>query len=64
MIGVQDEDSCGKSEAVETPQANSRGGSTLARGKRSPARKSTAALRSTNRYLRNYQRIELNNMIN
>ncbi|KAA0560649.1 hypothetical protein F0342_22030 [Bacillus sp. CH30_1T] len=43
MIGVQDEDSCGKSSLCETPQA-CRGGSRATRGKRSLARKSLAAL--------------------
>ncbi|MEM5007488.1 hypothetical protein ABEP42_14370 [Priestia megaterium] len=43
MIGGQDEDSCGKSGIDETPQERKRrGGSAPARGKRSPARKSTA----------------------
>ncbi|MFU7588117.1 MULTISPECIES: hypothetical protein [Priestia] len=43
MIGGQDEDSCGKSGIDETPQERKRrGGSALARGKRSLARKSTA----------------------
>nr|WP_082051204.1 hypothetical protein [Rossellomorea aquimaris] len=41
MIGVQDEDSCGKSSLCETPQA-CRGGSRATRGKRSLARKSLA----------------------
>ncbi|WP_071619429.1 hypothetical protein [Rossellomorea aquimaris] len=48
MIGVQDADSCGKSELGETPQA-CRGGSPTARGKRSLARKSTAAFNTVNR---------------
>ncbi|KAA0562732.1 hypothetical protein F0342_16370 [Bacillus sp. CH30_1T] len=43
MIGVQDEDSCGKSSLCETPQA-CRGGSRATRGKRSLARKSLAVL--------------------
>ncbi|MEN3769054.1 hypothetical protein [Priestia megaterium] len=44
MIGGQDEDSCGKSGIGETPQERTRGGgSAVARGKRSLARKSTAA---------------------
>ncbi|MED3878823.1 hypothetical protein [Priestia megaterium] len=44
MIEEQDEDSCGKSGTGETPQERERrGGSTAARGKRSLARKSTAA---------------------
>jgi hypothetical protein len=43
LIGVQDEDSCGKSETGETPQERKRrGGSPAARGKRSLARKSKA----------------------
>ncbi|PFU61227.1 hypothetical protein COK90_18410 [Priestia megaterium] len=43
MIGEQDEDSCGKSGTGETPQEHTRrGGSPVARGKRSLARKSTA----------------------
>ncbi|MEW4229700.1 hypothetical protein [Priestia megaterium] len=43
MIGGQGEDSCGKSGAGETPQERKRrGGSAVARGKRSLARKSTA----------------------
>ncbi|MDM8149656.1 hypothetical protein [Priestia megaterium] len=43
MIGGQGEDSCGKSGTVETPQEHKRrGGSPVARGKRSLARKSTA----------------------
>ncbi|UTE77001.1 hypothetical protein [Rossellomorea sp. KS-H15a] len=43
MIGVQDEDSYGKSGIGETPQERQRrGGSPSARGKRSLARKSTA----------------------
>ncbi|WP_244888198.1 hypothetical protein [[Bacillus] enclensis] len=41
MIGVEDEDSCGKSSLCETPQA-CRGGSRATRGKRSLARKSLA----------------------
>ncbi|KAA0566529.1 hypothetical protein F0342_00280 [Bacillus sp. CH30_1T] len=45
MIGVKDEDSCGKSSLCETPQA-CRGGSRATRGKRSLARKSLAVLRS------------------
>ncbi|PFG04047.1 hypothetical protein ATG71_0755 [Bacillus sp. es.034] len=46
MIGVQDGDSFGKSEIGETPQERQRrGGSPFARGKRSLARKSTAALK-------------------
>ncbi|MGF3105989.1 hypothetical protein [Rossellomorea sp. DUT-2] len=45
MIGVQDEDSCGKSSLCETPQA-CRGGSRATRGKRSLARKSLAVLRT------------------
>jgi hypothetical protein len=45
LIGVQDEDSCGKSETGETPQERmQRGGSPAARGKRSLARKSLAVL--------------------
>ncbi|MED4793585.1 hypothetical protein P9683_01125 [Priestia megaterium] len=44
MIGGQGEDSCGKSGRDETPQERKRrGGSSAARGKRSLARKSTAA---------------------
>ncbi|MDI3092450.1 hypothetical protein QJ133_15110 [Priestia megaterium] len=44
MIEEQDEDSCGKSGTGETPQERERrGGSPPARGKRSLARKSTAA---------------------
>ncbi|MFS2168959.1 hypothetical protein [Priestia megaterium] len=44
MIGGQDEDSCRKSGIGETPQERTRrGGSAAARGKRSLARKSTAA---------------------
>ncbi|MCM3542008.1 hypothetical protein [Priestia megaterium] len=44
MIGGQDEDSCGKSGTGETPQERKRrGGSAAACGKRSLARKSTAA---------------------
>ncbi|MCQ9283766.1 hypothetical protein ACOSZH_22705 [Priestia megaterium] len=47
MIGGQGEDSCGKSETDETPQARKRrGGSAPARGKRSLARKSTAVSRA------------------
>ncbi|MED3989061.1 hypothetical protein [Priestia aryabhattai] len=43
MIGGQGEDSCGKSGTGETPQEHMRrGGSAVARGKRSLARKSTA----------------------
>nr|WP_192885613.1 hypothetical protein [Priestia megaterium] len=43
MIGGQGEDSCGKSGTGETPQKRKRrGGSPVARGKRSLARKSTA----------------------
>ncbi|MFP7732640.1 hypothetical protein ACLHDF_04310 [Priestia aryabhattai] len=43
MIGGQGEDSCGKSGRGETPQERMRrGGSSVARGKRSLARKSTA----------------------
>ncbi|WP_074440029.1 hypothetical protein [[Bacillus] enclensis] len=45
MIGVQDEDSCGKSSLCETPQA-CRGGSRATRGKRSLARKSLAVIRA------------------
>ncbi|WP_074440071.1 hypothetical protein [[Bacillus] enclensis] len=45
MIGVQDEDSCGKSSLCETPQA-CRGGSRATRGKRSHARKSIALFNS------------------
>jgi hypothetical protein len=41
LIGVEDEDSCGKSELGETPQAKPRSSPT-ARGKRSLPRKSTA----------------------
>ncbi|MEL3974459.1 hypothetical protein AAEO50_19390, partial [Rossellomorea oryzaecorticis] len=38
LIGVQEEDSCGKSETGETPQERMRrGGSPAARGKRSLA---------------------------
>jgi hypothetical protein len=45
LIGVQDEDSCGKSELGETPQERMRrGGSPTARGKRSLARKSKAVI--------------------
>ncbi|OLO38690.1 hypothetical protein BTA37_12640 [Priestia megaterium] len=45
MIGGQGEDSCGKSGTGETPQeCQRRGGSRAARGKRSLARKSTAAV--------------------
>ncbi|MED3930624.1 hypothetical protein ABEY43_21065 [Priestia megaterium] len=44
MIGGQREDSCGNSGTGETPQERKqRGGSPAARGKRSLARKSTAA---------------------
>ncbi|MBX9969902.1 hypothetical protein ACFW1J_23795 [Priestia aryabhattai] len=44
MTGGQDEDSFGKSGISETPQeCKRRGGSPAARGKRSLARKSTAA---------------------
>jgi len=44
LIGGQGEDSCGKSGTGETPQERKRrGGSPAARGKRSLARKSTAA---------------------
>ncbi|MFL0472528.1 hypothetical protein ACH0CI_11145 [Priestia sp. 179-F W1.4 NHS] len=44
MIGGQGEDSCGKSGTGETPQERKRrGGSAADRGKRSLARKSTAA---------------------
>ncbi|MBY0008104.1 hypothetical protein C1N83_17945 [Priestia aryabhattai] len=43
MIGGQGEDSCGESGTGETPQERKRrGGSAVARGKRSLARKSTA----------------------
>ncbi|MGR6339760.1 hypothetical protein ACU5CE_18170 [Priestia megaterium] len=43
MIEGQGEDSCGKSGTDETPQERKqRGGSPVARGKRSLARKSTA----------------------
>jgi hypothetical protein len=42
LIGVQDEDSCGRSVLGETPQERMRRGSPTARGKRRPARKSTA----------------------
>jgi hypothetical protein len=45
LIGVEDEDSCGRSGQCETPQA-CRGGSRVTRGKRSLARKSTAVLKS------------------
>ncbi|MEI2438280.1 hypothetical protein [Priestia megaterium] len=46
MIGGQGEDSCGKSGTGETPQERKRrGGSPAARGKQSPARKSTAVLK-------------------
>ncbi|MFC7785108.1 hypothetical protein [Rossellomorea sp. GCM10028870] len=51
MIGVQDEDSCGKSSLCETPQA-CRGGSPATRGKRSLARKSLAVLRNYTKRLR------------
>ncbi|MCM3792251.1 MULTISPECIES: hypothetical protein [Priestia] len=45
MIGGKDGASCGKSGTGETPQERKRrGGSPAARGKRSLARKSTAAL--------------------
>jgi hypothetical protein len=47
LIGVEDEDSCGKSSLCETPQA-CRGGSRATRGKRSLPRKSKAVLRNTN----------------
>ncbi|MEH6838546.1 MULTISPECIES: hypothetical protein [Priestia] len=44
MIEGQDEDSCRKSGIGETPQERKgRGGSAVARGKRSLARKPTAA---------------------
>ncbi|MGF9944731.1 hypothetical protein ABEX44_15940 [Priestia megaterium] len=44
MIGGQGEDSCGRSGIDETPQERKqRGASSAARGKRSLARKSTAA---------------------
>jgi hypothetical protein len=45
LIGVQDEDSCGKSSLCETPQA-CRGGSRATRGKRSLARKSLAEIKA------------------
>jgi hypothetical protein len=46
LIGVEDEDSCGKSELGETPQERMRrGGSPTARGKRSLPRKSKAVLK-------------------
>ncbi|MCA1061607.1 hypothetical protein LCL96_22170 [Rossellomorea aquimaris] len=52
MIGVQDEDSYGKSGIGETPQERQRrGGSPAARGKQSLARKSTAVFRNHNRSL-------------
>ncbi|MEL3972599.1 hypothetical protein AAEO50_09925 [Rossellomorea oryzaecorticis] len=44
MIGVEGEDSCGKSESGETPKER-RGGSPAARGKRSLPRKSKAVFR-------------------
>ncbi|MFC7784026.1 hypothetical protein ACFQWC_05935 [Rossellomorea sp. GCM10028870] len=53
MIGVQDEDSCGKSSLCETPQA-CRGGSRATRGKRSLARKSLAVLRPYTSIVRCY----------
>ncbi|WP_071619945.1 hypothetical protein [Rossellomorea aquimaris] len=47
MIGVLDEDSCGKSSLCETPQERMRrGGSRATRGKRSLARKSKAVLKA------------------
>ncbi|SCB90331.1 hypothetical protein GA0061094_1285 [[Bacillus] enclensis] len=49
MIGVQDEDSCGKSSLCETPQA-CRGGSRATRGKRSLARKSIAVYKANNKF--------------
>ncbi|MED3878649.1 hypothetical protein [Priestia megaterium] len=43
MIGGRGKDFCGESETDETPQERKRrGGSSIARGKRSLARKSTA----------------------
>nr|WP_082051220.1 hypothetical protein [Rossellomorea aquimaris] len=53
MIGVQDEDSCGKCSLCETPQA-CRGGSRATRGKRSLARKSLAVLRAYTEIVRIY----------
>ncbi|WP_368495581.1 hypothetical protein [Bacillus sp. Marseille-Q1617] len=51
MIGVQGEDSCGKSSLCETPQERMRrGGSRATRGKRSLARKSLAVLEPTLKY--------------
>ncbi|SCC30045.1 hypothetical protein GA0061094_3807 [[Bacillus] enclensis] len=50
MIGVQDADSCGKSETDKTPQERMRrGGLWSARGKRSFARKSIAVLIESNK---------------
>ncbi|MEL3972241.1 hypothetical protein AAEO50_08125 [Rossellomorea oryzaecorticis] len=55
MIGVQDEDSCGKSSLCETPQERTRrGGSRATRGKRSLARKSLAVLRDYTEIVRLY----------
>jgi hypothetical protein len=53
LIGVQDEDSCGKSSLCETPQA-CRGGSRATRGKRSLARKSIAELKSGLNFVENH----------
>jgi methionyl-tRNA synthetase len=49
LIGVQDEDSCGRSGQCETPQA-CRGGIRVTRGKRSLARKSKAVLEGQNNF--------------
>ncbi|MEL3972640.1 hypothetical protein AAEO50_10135 [Rossellomorea oryzaecorticis] len=47
-MGVQDEDSCGRSDLCETPQERMRrGGSRVTRGKRSLARKSTAVFQAS-----------------
>jgi len=53
LIGVQDEDSCGKSSLCETPQA-CRGGSRATRGKRSLERKSLTVLRTYTSIVRLY----------
>jgi hypothetical protein len=50
LIGVHDEDSCGKSSQCKTPQERMRrGGLQATRGKRSHARKSTAVIEPTSR---------------
>ncbi|MEL3973883.1 hypothetical protein AAEO50_16485 [Rossellomorea oryzaecorticis] len=61
MIGVEDEDSCGKSVLGETPQERMRrGGSPTARGKRSLPRKSTAVFKDNNNVDGKTHSIQLN----